>query len=707
MSYEEKKTFCRVCEPSCGMVAVVEDGQLTALKPDKEHPVTKGFVCHKGLYGLDIHNDPDRLNVPLRRGQDGTFEESSWDVVIPEIAQKLQSVMDRHGTGALGVYNGNPMAFNTLFGPSYRKFLGQLGVQKRFSSGTQDCTNKFAASGAVFGTQTLHPIPDIENTDFLLMLGENPSVSHMSFISIADPVGALRAAEARGAKIVFVNPRTIETARFAGDVVHIRPDTDVYFLASLLCEMDRLDLIDRTHAAQHGRDVDTLLDFVRSYPAEKVEAVTRIPAQTVTDLAKQFGEAPSASIHMSTGVNMGRQGTLAYWLVHMISLLSGNLGHRGGNVYSMGFYARASKAATIRPGTEPTVDGPFGTMSNPQNPLITLPGNLMADYIQNTDDPIHAMFVTGGNPVLSVGGENRMRAALAELDLLVVTDIYRNATAEYAHYILPAAGAFERPDINMIGLGLQNQPSIQFSDAVVEPQFERKPEWWVFEKLASAMGLQSIFDEGNEVDLDATLWGRTDAMLRSREESMESLREAGTIVFDSVPPEDLFDHVRTEDGLVDCFPAAFQQPLQRMEDIFRGLSTERSDQLKLISKRDNNMMNSWYANVPKMKRKERSDNYLFMHPDDAQSRQLQDGQSVVVKNENGELTIKLKFSEDLMPGVVAITHGWGHNQSHGMTFAKSTPGTNVNVLLPSGPESYEPISNQAHMTGIPVEIVSA
>ncbi len=699
----EKKTFCRVCEPACGMIAVVEDGELTALKPDKEHPITKGFVCHKGIYGLDIHNDPDRLKVPLKRNAAGGFDETTWDVVIPEIAEKLNAILEQHGRGAIGGYRGNPMAFNALFGPSYGALMGQLGAMKQFSSGTQDCTNKFAGSGAVFGTQTLHPVPDIANTDFLMLIGENPAISHMSFVSIADPMGEIRAAEERGADIVYINPRTIESGRFAGETVHIRPDTDVYFLAALINEIKAQGGVDEEALALRGKYFDDLFAFAANYPAERVEKVTGIPPSTVTDLARRIGEAPSAAIHMSTGVNMGRQGTLAYWLVHMVSLITGNLGRTGGNFYGTGFYNRASKAGKVRLDVEDIVDGPYGPMRDRNSPLIGLPGNLMPDYIMDPDEPIRAMFITGGNPVLSVGGEAKMREALASLELLVCVDIYRNASAEHAHYVLPVAGAFERSDINLTGLGLQYRPSIQYTEAVVEPQFERKPEWWIFEKIAEAMGFKSRFDD-KEIDLEAELWAKTDAMLRSRDHSVAELKEEGTIVFEPPRPEELFDHVQTDDGLIDCYPQSFASSIRRLHDIFVELAAEPVDQLKLITKRDANMMNSWYANVEKLKRKERGQNYLFMHPDDGEKRQLKEGQTVRVESRDGEIEIELKLSDDLMPGVVAVTHGWGHQNSGGMRFARATPGVNINSLLPSGPNSFEPISNQAHMTGIAVDV---
>jgi anaerobic selenocysteine-containing dehydrogenase len=402
---------------------------------------------------------------------------------------------------------------------------------------------------------------------------------------------------------------------------------------------------------------------------------------------------------MSTGVNMGRQGTLAYWLLHMLVFVTGNLGRPGGNFYSLGFYERSPAAGRAVP--EGYLETPFGKVRKPGGVGISLPGTLMPDYISATDQPIRALFVNSGNPLLSIAGEQRMRGALEGLELLVCVDIYRNATAEYADYVLPAAGAFEREDINLTGLGLQFTPSVQFTEAVVPPAFERKPDWWIYEQLCRHMGFQSAFDHGDTPDM----WARVDAMLRSRGKSMAELRQEQLITFERSEPEDLLSrHLQTDDQQVDCCPPMFAEAIERMEQIFREFEHAPPGELRLISKRDQYMMNSWYANLPKMKRKSRDRNYLFMHPEDAKVRQIADGAEVAVRNQHGQLIAPVRLTDELMPGVVAMTHGWGHQGVDGMTYASSTPGVNCNVLLPSGPDSYEPLSNQAHMTGIPVEV---
>lgn len=703
MSRQEKKTFCRVCEPACGLVAEVEDAKLVGLRPDKEHPITKGFACHKGIYCLDIHNDPDRVNTPLRKTPAGTFEEVSWDTALGEIAERLKGILDEHGPSAIAGYTGNPTAFNALFSPAWGGFCAQTGLTKSFTSGTQDCSNKYAGSEAVFGTSTLHPIPDIGDADVVLLFGENPAVSNMSFISIADPMGTLRQAEERGAKIIYVNPRTIESTRFAGEVLHIRPDTDVYLMAALLCEIDQTTGFHEKNAAKFGANVAALRKFVGQYPPERVSAVTGIPTDEIKALAQTFASADRACVHMSTGVNMGRQGTLAYWLMHMLAFVTGNLGRRGGNVFNLSFYSRAPAAGRIKGRGAYFLESPFGTVRAPGG-QVPLPGNLMADYLMDATDPVRALFVNAGNPVLSMGGEARMRAALEKMDLVVCVDIYRNATAEYADYILPATDSLEREDATLTGVGLQYQPFVQFTEAVATPQFERREEWWIYARLAQEMGLSSPLDESEAPNI----WARLDAMLRSREHNMEELRERGIIQFERSEPETFYtDFLQTDDGRVECFPPVFESAIARMARIFDELSAEPNNQLKLITKRDIHMMNSWYANLPNMKRGDKDRNYLYIHPEDGAQRQLQDGGLVRVTSPFGAIEVALKFSDDLMRGVVAMTHGWGNEKTSGMRVAAQTPGVNCNVLLPSGPDSFEPLSNQAHMTGIPVEVRAA
>ncbi len=694
MSERSVHTFCRVCEPACGLVASVRDGRLESLRPDRAHPVTRGFACNKGLAGVEIHHDADRLNHPQRRRADGSLERVSWDEATREIGERLRAIVAAHGPNAVASYIGNPTAFNTLAGPAAGAFFAQLGSRRSFSSGTQDCANKFAGSEAVFGSSTIHPIPDLAHTELLLVFGANPRVSHGSFISIADPARVLKDARKRGAKLYFVNPRDSESAE-AGETLLIRPDTDLYLMAALLCELDRLGALDEDTLRAHGAHVDGLRAFVSRYPAERAAKVTGIPAERVRALAREIADAESFSVHLSTGVNMGRQGTLAYWLLHMLSFATGNLDRRGGNILSVGFY-EAAKAGR-REFDQSFADTEFGRLRKG-----SLPGNLISHAILDAAEPVRALIVVAGNPLLSIGGEARMREAFGSLELLVLIDLYPNATGEYADFLLPSTDMFERADVNITGLGLQHEPWLQFTEAVVPAQAERREEWWIFARLAQELGFRSPLDAGPEPDL----WGRIDHMLKTRGHSLDEVRaNPHGVVFEPLTPGHFFaKQIQTKDGKVDCCPPAFAEALARAEEIFAELEREGLARLKLITRRDPYMHNSWYANVPAMKRGERDRNRLYVHPEDAASLSLAAGDKARVWNEQGALELEIAHDPTLMRGVVALTHGWGHRATPGMKFAARTPGVNANVLLPIGPDSFEPLSSQAFMTGIPVEL---
>ena len=700
----EVRTFCRVCEPACGLVAKVSDGAITELRPDKQHPVSRGFACAKGIASLAIHDDPDRVARPQKRSAAG-FDEVGWDEAVREIAQRITRIREAHGPNSVAAYIGNPSAFNTLSGAAVGSLLGQLGVRRVFGSGTQDCANKFAGSEAVFGSSTIHPIPDIAHTEHLLVFGSNPRVSHMSFVSIADPMAQLRAARARGATIRFVNPRQIESAgESTGEVVKIRPDTDLYLLAGMLCELDRSGLMDAEVLSEHARNLEGMLAFVRSYPPERVAEVTGIDAARICSMAREFAAAKSASVTLSTGVNMGRQGTLAYWLLYMLSFVTGNLDRRGGNVYSLGFYP-APKAGRNNNPEKHFFDSRWGRIRRIRG---SLPGNLMAEMIRDEEEPVHALLVMSGNPVLSVAGEAAMREALEGLDLLVCLDLYRTATGELADFVLPCTDMLERPDINLCGLGMQHEPYVQFTEAVVEPKDERKPEWWILARIEQELGLRSVLDAGEPST--ELLFARIDHMLAHSQLSIGELaeREGHTALLPPLDPGRFYsDWIQTEDRKVDCCPSLFETALDRAEAIFNELAAEAKDQLKLISLRTDRMHNSWFQNVESLRRGKAGRTPLHMHPDDAAARGIADGQMVRISNRNGSVVVPVSLDADLIPGAVALAHGGGNQRSTSLQIARRYDGANPNVLLPVGPGSFEPLSSQAFMTGVPVEVEPA
>lgn len=704
MSEHRVHTFCRLCEPACGLVAEVRGGRVTGLQPDRDHPVHKGFSCHKGVHFLQVHHDPNRLDRPLRRTNPrdeaaGEFVPVDWDDAVREIAGKLGDIRQRYGRNALAVYQGNPSAFNGTYYANAASLARGFDTRMRFSAGTQDTSAKYAASEVIYGASMAHPIPDLLHTDYFLCLGSNPLVSHMTLMHISNPMAKLEAIKKRGGTVLFVNPRRIESSGpDTGEVLLIKPDSDFYLLAAILHEIVFRIGYDRAQVEKHARNIDDLVDFVRKYPAERVSAATGIEPDAIRKVADEFCAAPTASIYMATGVNQGRQGALAYWMLNMISLFSGNLGRRGGNIYSRGMFDVVQNSKRKR--ENPFFEGSLGEVRTVGGDL---PAARLAEYIENEEDPIRALIVISGNPLLSVGGEERLRAAMAGMELIVTIDLYRTVTGEVSDYILPATDWLEHEDLNFLNtMGVAMEPYVQYTPAVVPPKGDRRDDWWILARIQQEMGVKTLLDDPDPAPL-----ADADAAMREAGLGIERLKElpCGTAVLPEAVPSHVFTiAVQHEDGLIDCSPGLFRRAYRTAEDILAELSSESADQLKLITRRTHYMVNSWLNNLPVLKQGVHQSNPLWMHPVDADRRGLAEGDEITVSNRYGSVGATLAFDDSLKLGVVAMTHGWGQSTARGLDVARRYPGTNVNRLSPVGEAGYDILSNQSHLTGINVDV---
>lgn len=698
-------TFCRICEPQCGLVAEVEDGRVQSLRSDPDNPASCGYSCNKGIRFLDVHHDPDRLTYPLRRRnpraeEEGDFTRVDWDTAAEDIGAKLNEIVARYGNDAIAIYMGNPHAFNSQLLTNEEALMAGFGQGPRFGAYTIDCANKLVGSEYVFGSVMVHPIPDLIHTDYFLTIGSNPAVSHMAIMDVSDPMAKLREIRRRGGKTVFVNPRHIESATpETGEVLQIRPGTDFYFLAALLNEIIFHIGFDRESIEARGSHLDELIAFVRAWPAERAATVTDIAADTIRRVAREFSAAGAASIQMSTGVNMGGQGLLSYWMIQMISLLTGNLGKRGGNIYSPSICPTAHLAK--RTDEDPYFETEFGKVRRVAGQL---PCSLMADVLLSRTRPVKALIVIGGNPLLAAPGEERLRDALRGLELIVCIDIYRTATGEMADYLLPAKDFLEREDVTILGNGLQLEPHVQYTPAVVEPAGERRDDWWILARLLQAMGRPSLLD-----DPQPSPFAAIKEMLQYRSIALDELKRlpCQTAMLPEPDPDDLFRFgVHNEDGRIDCCPELFRQAFDAAEEQWRVLAAEPEDQLKLITRRTGLTVNSWMSNLPVHKKGPHMTNPLWMNAGDAGARGLYPGAEVEVRSAHGAIHAQVAIDDALKTGVVAMTHGWGQGRSFGLSTARRYPGANVNRLAPSGRGAFEPLSMQAQLTGINVSVTA-
>ena len=429
MATEERVTYCRICEPLCGMVATVEDGQVSKLRPDREHPLSRGFACPKGIAMTEIQNDPDRVTHPLRRRDDGSFERISWETALDEIGTRLGAIKDEHGGGSIGWYMGNPGAFSYSHPLWVKGFIDGLGSRHYYTASSQDVANRFAASSFLYGSPFVLPIPDLKRCDLLLVLGANPLVSHGSVMSAPRIKDQLHAITARGGRVIVVDPRRSETAaEFEHVAVH--PDSDAWLLLSLLQVIFAESLQD-PGAADQARGIERLAELAAGFPPERAAEPTGLPAEEIRELARTIAAAERCAIYGRTGSCLGRNGTLVSFLLDALALLTGNLDREGGSLFGDPAIPFDRVAELIGAGTYGKVRSRIGDFPEV---LGALPASLIAKEITTPGEgAMRALFVSAGNPVLSLPNGAELERAMEQLELSVAIDLYVTETLSLIH----------------------------------------------------------------------------------------------------------------------------------------------------------------------------------------------------------------------------------------------------------------------------------
>ena len=463
-------TYCRICEPLCGMIATVEDGRLISLRPDDEHPLSQGYACPKGLAFPEVQHDPDRVLHPLRRvagGALGEFEQVSWDEALDDIAVRLRALLDTHGGGTVGQFFGNPVGFNITGTLWAGALMTALGTGHQYSVGSQDINSRYVASKLLYGSISQVPFPDLRGTDLLLVLGANPLVSRASGVRAPRVKEHLSAIVAGGGRVVVVDPRRSETAK-AFEHVSIEPDGDAFLLASLIQVVAEEGLVDQEAIDRQSVGAETLLAAVAPFTPEATVARTGIDPDVVRSLARDLAAAPRAAVYGRTGTCLGEHATLVSVLIDALALLTGNLDREGGVLLGQAvvpFEETAEKAGRLGYDTRRSRIGGFPDV------MDTWPAAIMADEITTPGEgQLRALFVLAGNPVLSSVDGPGLAAALEQLDLMVALDLYVNETNRHADYVLPATTWLEREDVPFAIVASSPWPHVQHTPAVLEPR---------------------------------------------------------------------------------------------------------------------------------------------------------------------------------------------------------------------------------------------
>ena len=710
---EERVSFCRICEPLCGTVATVEGGRLTKLRPDPDNPLSRGYACPKGIAMAEVQNDPDRVLQPLRRTASGEFERVGWQEALDEIGERLRRVLDERGPEAVAWYMGNPGAFSYSHTLWVKGFLDALGSPHYYTAGSQDVNNRFAASALLYGSPLLVPFPDLSRTSFLLAVGANPLVSHGSVLSAPLIRERLLDIEARGGRVVVVDPRETETAR-QFDHLPVRPDTDAWLLLSLLDVIFEEALADDGFLAERTSGVEALRAAAAAHPPEATEARTGVPAERARALARNFTAADGAAAYGRTGSCLGRFGTLVAFLLDALNAVTGNLDRPGGAVFGSPPVDIDDLGRRLGLATYGKTKARFGDFPDV---LGNLPAALLPREIETPGErQVRALFVSAGNPVLSVPDGEALARALGELDLHVSLDLYVNETNRHADYVLPTTTFYEREDVPVALMTFYTTPFVQVTEPVVEPAGEARQEWQIVDEVSrrvgvapySVAGLRRLARMGVRptprtlVDLLLRTGPRGDLFgLRRSGLSFAKLRDChphGLVLDEYVRTGVLRKRLRHRDGRIPLTPPPISAELERLA------ATNGDDPaypLRLIGMRELRSHNSWMHNAPLLMRGGR-DHALRIHPDDAAEHELEDGGEARLESKSGSVTVKVKVTPEMTRGTVALPHGWGHRG--GWRVANQHAGVNVNLLASGEPEDLEPLAGMAFLNGIPVRL---
>ncbi len=728
---------CPFCEATCGLELEVENGRVTKVRGDKRDPFSRGFVCPKAVGVKELHHDPDRLRRPVKRTAVG-WEEISWQEALDLVGEKLLAVRKSHGNDGIGLYSGNPVVHD-LGAVTYRPVLLQaLATKSLFNSSAIDTLPKIVSTGLMFGRHfpMAVPVPDIDRTSHLLVIGANPMISHGSLMTMPDAPARLRGVMERGGKLVVIDPRRTETAKIASEHHFIRPGGDASFLLALVHVLFEEDLVTLGAAESLVESLDVVRTLAKAFAPEAVASHCGIAAPEIRRIAREFAAAESAACYGRLGTCVQEFGTLASWGIDLVNVLTGNLDRAGGVMFTN---PAAPVGAVLPKGTfhmgrwrsrvsgQPEVDG-------------LIPSSTMAEEILTPGaGQVRAMILLMTNPLRSAANSAELERAFASLDFLVAIDFYINETTRHAHVILPAPAAAEQAgyEIGLYNLSVRNVA--KWSQPIAELPEGAPETWQIFSEIGARMlGISHLprqavddivfsrYAEGavstttdwpgltvdeicakveggigpaRMIDMLLRVGPYGDGFARRPEGLTLAKLKAAEHGLDLGPLQPrLRDVLNTAHGRIELAPELMVKDLERLA----ARMAERGDSLLLIGRRDMRGSNSFMHNLPALvKGKNRCT--LHVSPADAALAGLETGASARITSRVGTLVAPVEVTDDLMPGVVSLPHGWGHDAPDSrLSVARAHPGVNTNVLTDN--QAYDVASGTAVLFGTPVTL---
>jgi anaerobic selenocysteine-containing dehydrogenase len=706
---------CTLCEAMCGLVITTDGERVTDIRGDADDPLSKGHICPKAVALQDVHTDPDRLRQPMRRIGD-RWERIGWDEALALAVDGLRRVQRTHGRDAVAAYVGNPTVHSLGAMLTIPDLLRALGTKNRYSATSVDQLPAHVAAMQMFGHALLIPVPDLDRTDHLLMFGANPAASNGSLMTAPGVMERLAAIRARGGRVVVIDPRRSETAAAATAHHFITPGTDALLLLALLHVVfaEGVGVPGRLAAMTDG--LDAVRALAERFPPERVAGATGIDADTIRTIAREFAATPRAVAYGRVGVSMQEFGGLATWLITVLNLACGRIDAEGGAMFT-------KPAVDLMHADQRSSRPRFGRWKSRVRGLPEFAGELpvaaLAEEIETAGPgQVRALLTHAGNPVLSTPNGGRLDRALAGLECFVAIDCYLNETTRHAHLILPPTSPLEREHYDLVFHTLAVRDTAKWSPAVFPRPRDARHDWEIANALTGALrgtararlrsaaiarlGPSFLVDHFIRRGPYGSGWNQLGGGL-----TLAKVRaQASGLDLGALKPA-LPARLRTADRRIQAAPAMYLADVARLEA--RWLATPvapaRSGPLALIGRRALRSCNSWMHNYDRLVRgKDRCT--LLMHPADAEARGLAAGTRVRISSRVGAVEAAVELTDDIMPGVVSLPHGWGHGRAGAtLTVAAQHPGVSINDLTDD--LRIDELTGNAAFSGEPVMVTHA
>lgn len=708
---------CNLCEAICGLTMTLTDGpggpEVTGVRGNDADPLSRGHICPKGVALPDVQADPDRLRRPVRRhgtGADATWEEISWDEALDLTADALARTIREHGRDAVGVYLGNPNVHSLGSMTHGTRLVKTLRSKNTYSATSVDQLPHQLVAWQLYGHQLLIPVPDLDRTSFLLVVGGNPMASNGSLMTAPDFPGRLRDLQARGGRMVVLDPRRTETARVADEHHFVRPGTDAAVLLAMLHVVLAEGL---AQPAAYVDGVEAVRAAVADHTPERAEQVSGVPADVVRRLARELAAAGRASggvVYGRMGVSTQGFGLVCQWAIQCLNALTGNLDRPGGSMFPqpavdlvrLGILGRGHHdkwRSRVRDLPESGGELPVSALREE----IATPGR----------GQVRTLVTLSGNPVLSTPDGAGLAQAMEGLDFMVSVDLYLNETTRHADVVLPPTTALERDHYDLVFHHLAVRDTARFTPAVLPKPVGALHDWEVYRELATRtvarLGWSSLrqrvrwLGEVAAFSTDPRLLV-TGLLLASRRTTMRALRRRPEGVDLGPLRPALPGRLQTRDARVDLASRLVLDDLPRLEQHLASLASGADDDLVLIGRRHRSDNNSWMHNSARLTRG-RPRHHLLMHPDDLASRGLADGATVTIRSRVGAVTTEVRATDEVMPGVVSLPHGYGH-QVPGTRLGNAAQVAGVSINDLTDPERLD-VSGNAAFSGVPVQVEAA